>query len=368
MAENKDDKPFAVPAPRPARKQDESENTEQIAPTFAYSKPTWAGVASFDYGFEVLKGGITIENIKCPKKDHITIGRLPLCDVQMEHPVGLISRLAAQCVTFEPLVDLSFNEDGDAFLYDLNSAHGTKINKRPVPPREHIPLRAGDQLRFGESTRLYIFETEKPESEEQLIQEEETARQHRSVRAARQAAKAQQAEENDGITWGFREDAVEEDEEDNKEGLSEEAMILNAAAERMAAEDAKRRREDLEIMFGGSDSDEDTYYDRSKRKKAKKQEKAETHDQLLAKKQKAEARMQALQREIERREKEGNDASCVRIIVSYVLTDAEAKKSAQAEVEEEDLDAYMNKLDKVPENKVSVYSLKKELQQLKKVR
>ncbi|KAG0168172.1 Kanadaptin [Apophysomyces sp. BC1015] len=346
MAENNNDKPFAVPAPRPTRTQDSNEDITQPVPTFTYEKPTWAGVASFDYGFEVLKGGVTVENVKGPKKDYITIGRLPLCDIQMEHPS--ISRYHAI---------LQFNEDGDAFLYDLNSAHGTRLNKKAVPAREHVRLQAGDQLRFGESTRLCIFETEKPESDEQLIQEEETARHHRSVRAARQAAQVQEEEEDTSISWGFREDAVEEDDENGEEELSEEAMMLNAAAEKTAAEDAKRRREDLEIMFGGDESDEDTFYDRtgvaagSKRKKAKKEDKAETHDELVAKKQKTEEKLKAVEREIERRKKEEEEA-----------------KMAQAEEEEEDLDAYMNKLDKAPEKKVSLYSLQKELQQLKKVK
>lgn len=46
------------------------------APPLAYEKPQWGAVASHDYGFEVLKGGISIEKIQGPKKDVITIGKV----------------------------------------------------------------------------------------------------------------------------------------------------------------------------------------------------------------------------------------------------------------------------------------------------
>ena len=46
------------------------------APPLAYEKPQWGAVASHDYGFEILKGGISIEKIQGPKKDVITIGKL----------------------------------------------------------------------------------------------------------------------------------------------------------------------------------------------------------------------------------------------------------------------------------------------------
>lgn len=46
------------------------------APPLAYEKPQWGAVASHDYGFEILKGGISIGKIQGPKKDVITIGKV----------------------------------------------------------------------------------------------------------------------------------------------------------------------------------------------------------------------------------------------------------------------------------------------------
>lgn len=51
-------------------------------------------------------------------------------------------------------------------MYDLGSGHGTRINKKPVDKHSYVPLAEGDQIKFGESTRLCIFHTEFSEEEE----------------------------------------------------------------------------------------------------------------------------------------------------------------------------------------------------------
>ena len=71
--------------------------------------------------------------------------------------------------------------NGQIFLYDLGSTHGTFLNKRKVKQRAYIPLRCGDLLRFGQSSRLYHFSShseqvlEDPEAVmEELEQEQAT--------------------------------------------------------------------------------------------------------------------------------------------------------------------------------------------------
>ncbi|CDS11397.1 hypothetical protein LRAMOSA03660 [Lichtheimia ramosa] len=315
------------------------------APPLAYEKPQWGAVASHDYGFEILKGGISIEKIQGPKKDVITIGRLPLCDIQMEHPS--ISRYHAV---------LQFNHDGNAFIYDMDSAHGTRLNKQRIPPRIHLPLRPGDQLRFGESTRICIFETDK-ELDEDL--EEEHVRKQAKRAISVQSLAPRDQEEDEGATWGFREDAIEEPDQDEDEESggkgkkSADADLINIAQEKMMAEEAKRRREELEIMFG-DDSDEEGFYDRTARKKKKVQkvEKAETHDELVERAKQSQKQIDALEKEIEQRKQE----------------DAAKKEQDKAtkEEEEQDLDTYMKSLNKKQENKPSVLKMQSDLNKLKK--
>jgi hypothetical protein len=88
---NEQEKGFAVPAL--PKKQDAAEEPPAKPslppiPKLNYDKPSWGDVASFPYRLEVLKNGQSVETIQGPKKDFVTIGRLPICDILMEHPVS----------------------------------------------------------------------------------------------------------------------------------------------------------------------------------------------------------------------------------------------------------------------------------------
>lgn len=56
------------------------------------------------------------------------------------------------------LMFLQFRSSGDAYLYDLGSTHGTFINKNQVKKRIFVDLHVGDVIRFGHSSRLYVFQ------------------------------------------------------------------------------------------------------------------------------------------------------------------------------------------------------------------
>ncbi|KAI9287640.1 SMAD/FHA domain-containing protein [Umbelopsis sp. AD052] len=140
---------FAVPS-APTPKQPPQ------GPALAYNKPDWSSAAKLKYSFEILKNGAVVQEFVGPAREFITVGRLPLCDLELEHPS--ISRYHAV---------IQFNDDGKAFLYDLGSGHGTRINKKPVDKHSYVPLTEGDQIKFGESTRSCIFHTEFTEEEEE---------------------------------------------------------------------------------------------------------------------------------------------------------------------------------------------------------
>lgn len=247
----------------------------------------------------------------------------------------------------------------------MDSAHGTRVNKKAIPGREYMPLKPGDQIRFGESTRLCIFDSEKPFDPEAEAEEQRRVALNQKIAEAQgeEATGRKDDEEDTGASWGFAEDAVEEENDDDDDeqdpekqaayieanlNQSGDASLLNIEAEKMALEDAKRRREDLEIMYG-DDSDEELY-DKTNRKK-KKVEKAATHDELVVKQKQTQQKIAQLQADLAEKKK-------------HAATAAAGKEDK----EEEDLDSFMQNLSKKPlNNDKSIFILQKELNQLKKV-
>ncbi|KAF9929649.1 Kanadaptin [Linnemannia zychae] len=171
------------------------------APPLKYQRPAWSGYPNQQFFFEVIKNGVLVDKVLAPNKEFLTIGRLPMCDLEMEHPS--LSRYHAV---------IQFKSNGDAFLYDLNSSHGTVVNKAKIPPQIYVKIKPGDQLRFGESTRIYLFQTE------DAIDQEEEERQMVKAMIEKQnrerPSKEDEEEEEEFNSWGMAPDAVEEDDDD----------------------------------------------------------------------------------------------------------------------------------------------------------
>eukprot|EP00887_Chlorella_sp_A99_P004998 scaffold4.g4998.t1 len=190
-------------------------------PPGAYAPPDWGGEPrGVPYQMEVMKGGAIIATLDLSKQGHYTL-----------HAV----------VQFR-------GEDGTAFLFDPGSTHGVFRNKERIPAHKHMPLRVGDVVKFGESTRLYLLG-----GPQELMPDEGPSRQQRcqlaaldamqarpppfcrchracrrllpwppgrptAARKLREEAKAKAQMEaalgrSDGASWGFGEDAeMEEDE------------------------------------------------------------------------------------------------------------------------------------------------------------
>ncbi|KAG0353021.1 Kanadaptin [Podila minutissima] len=173
------------------------------APPLKYQKPSWSGYPNQQFSFEVIKNGVVVDRIEAPEKEFMVVGRLPMCDLEMEHPS--LSRYHAV---------VQFKSNGECFIYDLNSSHGTKLNKTKIPPGVHVPLKPGDQLRFGESTRIYLFQTDQTldqEEEERKMVEAMIEKQNRARSQSRQ-----DDEEEEDVRFGWdQEDAVDEDDDDD---------------------------------------------------------------------------------------------------------------------------------------------------------
>ncbi|KAI8987731.1 SMAD/FHA domain-containing protein [Mycotypha africana] len=297
-------------------------------PKLPYEKPSWSAKPTFNYSLEVLKNGASIETIKgSENKEFVTIGRLPICDILMEHPS--ISRYHAV---------IQFDRDGEAYLYDMGSAHGTKINKQEIPKREYRPLKPGDQIRFGESTRIYIFDSGKPyDPEQEALERREKMLKERIARATRGEPMSgtknsiedhvkNNDEEDDGVSWGFGEDAVEEEEDEEENNNPESSK--------------KYLEEALNISSTSGDADLLSITD-----------KALTYDDLLQQQNETEAKLKVVEKKLEEKRLR------------------EQEEASQAKDEDEDLDAYMKNLSRKPlEDDKSIFSLQKELAQLKKVK
>uniref|UniRef100_K3WIY9 FHA domain-containing protein n=1 Tax=Globisporangium ultimum (strain ATCC 200006 / CBS 805.95 / DAOM BR144) TaxID=431595 RepID=K3WIY9_GLOUD len=179
-----------------------------------YTPPEWGrdGANAFGIYMEVVKGGVIVENLALPMTSAksgascVVAGRMdPVCDLVLQHPS--VSRMHAV---------LQFDAQGALFLRDLNSTHGTFVNKRRVVVNEYVRLHIGDVIGFGESTRLYavcgppeLLPAEYDSLNLQKFREKSSTRQETK---AKQREKLQK--ENEGASWGFGEDAEEENDGD----------------------------------------------------------------------------------------------------------------------------------------------------------
>ena len=116
------------------------------APAGGYEVPEWGGPSSADFSLEVLKDGAIVDVVDCRGRGCVTLGRTPDNDVVLEHPSS--SRFHAA---------IQFARGGsEAFVFDNASTHGTFVNKRRLKARVHAPVFVGDQIRFGQSSRIFV--------------------------------------------------------------------------------------------------------------------------------------------------------------------------------------------------------------------
>lgn len=209
-----------------------------------YIEPKWSEKPDSDviYNFEVLKTGVIVDEIKnLQNKAFWIFGRLPTCDVMMEHPT--ISRyhtaLQYRPCNEEDLNDLEEEEVEEEekkqkeetvpkpikveegwYVYDLNSTHGTFVNKQRVPPKTYIRVRVGHMIHFGGSTRRYILQgpsfDEEAENDltvtelKELRVQQELKKLELIEEAKLEKERVEKLKEQEGISWGMSEDADEE--------------------------------------------------------------------------------------------------------------------------------------------------------------
>ncbi|OEL35484.1 Kanadaptin [Dichanthelium oligosanthes] len=188
------------------------ERQKQQRPRAPYVIPESSAAPDHPFFLEVLKDGTIVDQLDVSKKGAYMFGRIDMCDFVLEHPT--VSRFHAV---------LQFRNDGKVFLYDLGSTHGSFINKSQIKKKLYTEIHVGDVIRFGQSSRLYIFqgpsELMPPEKDMQKlrdarIQQDMVDREASILRAKTQAALAE------GISWGMAEDAIEESAEDDADEIT----------------------------------------------------------------------------------------------------------------------------------------------------
>jgi pSer/pThr/pTyr-binding forkhead associated (FHA) protein len=105
-----------------------------------------------EYQLEILKSGHMIRTLDLTKycrrsdKGWISFGRVPDNDWEVQHPSTSRYHVVVQC-----------SGDDGVFLYDMESTHGTFLNKSQIPEKQYVQFRVGDQMRIGNSDRVYVL-------------------------------------------------------------------------------------------------------------------------------------------------------------------------------------------------------------------
>lgn len=198
--------PPTNPIPTQPETSTEQEKTKSKDPLVPYTIPEWSGPPCHKFSLEILKDGSIIDQFEVCEKGAYMFGRVELCDFILEHPT--ISRFHAV---------LQFKRNGDAYLYDLGSTHGTFVNKSQVEKGVYVALHVGDVIRFGHSSRLYIFQGPPdlmpPEADRKILRNAKIRQEMQDQEASLQRARLE-ASLADGISWGMGEDAIQEVEDD----------------------------------------------------------------------------------------------------------------------------------------------------------
>ncbi|XP_077435944.1 kanadaptin [Vanacampus margaritifer] len=219
-------------------------------PPLPYTEPTWGGPAPADvYSLEILKNGTIVDKVPLAQRGYFVVGRLPVCDVTLEHPS--ISRYHAVVQYRQQSGEgESLGEDRGFYIQDLNSTHGTVVNKNKIPPKTYIRLRVGHVLKFGGSTRLFILQgpefDEEEESELTVTELREQARKQRATLEKRmteegsdeedgekdeeKSVKSKVSSQDSGCSWGMAEEALPEEDENGENPFSTEFQEDQEAA------------------------------------------------------------------------------------------------------------------------------------------
>ncbi|TNN49763.1 Kanadaptin [Liparis tanakae] len=193
-------------------------------PPIPYTEPPWGGNApDVPYALEILKNGTIVDTVPLAHKSYFVVGRLPVCDVALEHPS--ISRYHATIQYRRQAGEgESVGEERGFYVHDLGSTHGTVVNKKKVPPNTYVRIRVGHVLKFGGSTRLFILQgpefDEEEESELTVTELIEKTRKQKAELEKRMMGEGSDNDDDDDDDGGEKEEKEKEGERQGSKGQS----------------------------------------------------------------------------------------------------------------------------------------------------
>ncbi|XP_023234233.1 kanadaptin-like [Centruroides sculpturatus] len=201
---------------------DSMEVKENKKTELPYVEPSWGGKPKESYAFEVLKNGIIVSTVDVSDRSYTVFGRLTSSDITLEHPS--VSRYHA---VLQFRLESSEENPKGFYIYDLESTHGTFLNKERLRPRTYYRMHVGHMLKFGGSSRMFILqgpsEDEENESEYTVTEIKEMRRQQEEklkMLEEKEKCKEEESHESEGIDWGLGEDAEEDASTENPFALS----------------------------------------------------------------------------------------------------------------------------------------------------
>lgn len=237
-----------------------TEPDKDKVPVLQYKEPSWSGLCDQAYSLEILKNGVIVTNTELVSKPFYSFGRLANSDFVLEHP-----SISRHHVVLQYRSEVGDGEESGWYLYDLNSTHGTFLNKQQLPPKKYCRIRAGHVFKLGVSTRMFVLqgpcEDQEPESELTVTQLLELRKKRESAmdtfeqedtEIGESGKESATVSESTGIDWGMGEDASDENPQGDNPFAVEAEGPLN---EHLYLEDPKKtlrgwfERESYELEY-----------------------------------------------------------------------------------------------------------------------
>jgi len=175
-----------------------------------YVEPEWAHKPSHEWILTEIKGGMEVAKYNLEERATTILGRaLDMVHLPLNHESA--SRQHAR---------ISFDSQGIPWLRDLKSTHGTRVNKRKLPPQvcgktesnsnkpgsRGIMVYPGDIFQFGASTRIFTLDGP-PEFErgamKAKLEQAATSSTASNTSRGESVAQPKESKPDEGVSWGM---------------------------------------------------------------------------------------------------------------------------------------------------------------------